>query len=67
LVQQGRTVKEVLRIQVRDFGRLDTYGRYLAEKGLRAALARRMRDATAKEHSAQSGVLPQATAQLRNP
>ena len=41
LVQQGRTVKEVLRLQIPRFDRLDTYGRYLAEKGIRAAIARR--------------------------
>ena len=37
LVQQGRTVKAVLRLQIPDFDRLDTFGRYLTEKALRAA------------------------------
>ena len=41
MIEQGRTIKEVLRSQIRDFEKLDTYGRYLAEKGLRAAIARR--------------------------
>jgi hypothetical protein len=41
MLEQGKTVKEVLRFQTRGFERLDTYGRYLAEKGLRAAIARR--------------------------
>lgn len=41
MVQQGRPVKDVLRSQIPGFDRLDTYGRYLAEKGLRAAIARR--------------------------
>ena len=41
LVQQGKTVKQVLRLQIPGFDKLDTYGRYLAEKGLRAAIARR--------------------------
>jgi len=41
LVQQGKTVKDVLRLQIPGFDRLDTYGRYLAEKGLRTAIARR--------------------------
>ena len=43
MIEEGKTVKQVLRIQVPDFDRLDTYGAYLAEKGLRAALARRIR------------------------
>jgi hypothetical protein len=43
MIHQGKTVKQVLRVQVPDFDRLDTYGRYLAEKGLRAALVRRRR------------------------
>jgi predicted oxidoreductase len=34
-------VKEILRLQTRGFDKLDTYGRYLAEKGLRTAIARR--------------------------
>jgi hypothetical protein len=41
MVQQGMTVKDVLRSQLPGFDRMDTYGRYLAEKGLRAAIARR--------------------------
>jgi len=41
MVSQGNTVKNVLRSQIPGFDKLDTYGRYLAEKGLRAALARR--------------------------
>ena len=41
LVQQGKTVKQVLRLQIPGFDKLDTYGRYLAEKGLRAAITRR--------------------------
>jgi len=45
MVHNGKTIKEVLRFQLASFDRMDTYGRYLAEKGLRAALARR------KKHS----------------
>ena len=41
MLQQGNTVKEVLRTQVPGFDQLDTYGRYLADKGLRTAIARR--------------------------
>ena len=41
LVQEGKTVKQVLRLQIPGFDKLDTYGRYLAEKGLRAAITRR--------------------------
>jgi hypothetical protein len=39
--EQGKSVKEILRLQIRGFDKLDTYGRYLAEKGLRTAIARR--------------------------
>jgi hypothetical protein len=41
MVERGNSVKEVLRSQIADFEKLDAYGRYLAEKGLRAAIARR--------------------------
>ena len=43
LVEQGKSTRDVLRSQVPDFDEMDSYGRYLAEKGLRAALARRRR------------------------
>jgi hypothetical protein len=43
MIEQGKSIKEVLRAQLPGFDRLDDYGRYLAEKGLRAALARRRR------------------------
>jgi hypothetical protein len=43
LLEQGKTVREILRLQTRGFERLDAYGRYLAEKGLRTAIARRRR------------------------
>ena len=46
LVQQGMSLKDVLRLQIPGFERLDTYGRYLAEKGLRAAIARRRKRTT---------------------
>lgn len=46
MMQQGMAIKEVLRRQVPGFDKLDTYGRYLAEKGLRAAVARRVRSIT---------------------
>jgi hypothetical protein len=45
---QRKSVKDVLRIQVPGFDELDTYGRYLAEKGLRAALARRRKSRRVK-------------------
>ena len=41
MVAQGKSVKDVLRTQVQDFEKMDTYSRYLAEKGLRTAIARR--------------------------
>jgi len=43
MVQQGKTVPEVLRAQVSGFEQLDTYGRYLMEKALRQAMSRRRR------------------------
>ena len=45
MIEQGKTVKEILRLQTRGFDKLDAYGRYLAEKGLRMAIARRRRRA----------------------
>ena len=41
LLQQGKSVRDVLRCQIPNFDQLDAYGRYLAEKGLRQGLARR--------------------------
>jgi len=41
LIAQGKTINEVLRSQISGFEKLDAYGRYLAEKGLRGAIARR--------------------------
>jgi hypothetical protein len=48
MIRQGRTINDVLRMQIPGFDKLDTYGRYLAEKGLRPAIARRDRSATKK-------------------
>lgn len=41
MLHQGKSPKDVLRFQIANFDKLDTHGRYLAEKALRAALARR--------------------------
>jgi predicted oxidoreductase len=41
MLEQGKSIKEVLRLQTRNFDKVDTYGRYLAEKGLRTAVSRR--------------------------
>jgi hypothetical protein len=41
MVEQGTPTREVLRWLVPGFDNVDEYGRYLAAKGLRAALARR--------------------------
>ncbi len=41
MFEQGKRVKEILRLQIPGFEKVDTYGRYLADKGLRAAIARR--------------------------
>ncbi len=43
IVREGKSVKDVLQSQIPGFDNMDTYGRYLAEKGLRAAIARRRR------------------------
>jgi hypothetical protein len=41
LLKQGQTVATVLRSQIADFESLDAYSRYLIERGLRQAAARR--------------------------
>jgi hypothetical protein len=41
MFEHGKAIKEVLRMQVPGFDKLDTYWRYLAEKSLRTAIARR--------------------------
>src|SRR5204863_10187265 len=41
MLRQGKSVRQVLRMQVPGFDQLDTYGRYLMEKALRQAVARR--------------------------
>jgi len=46
MVAQGKSVKDVLRSQIPNFEGMDTYSRYLAEKGLRTAIARRHRPCT---------------------
>lgn len=51
MIAQGKTTRDVLIAQVPGFGRLDTYGRYLAEKGLRAAIGRRRKQKRAAESS----------------
>ena len=50
MIQQGKSMKEILRCQIPDFQQMDTYGRYLAEKGLRTAIARRRRGSPARKH-----------------
>ena len=52
-VQQGESPKDILRSQIPNFDKMDTYGRYLAEKGLRAALARRRTSAPTSFGSSQ--------------
>jgi len=43
MIEQGIPTRDVLRWLVPNIDRLDEYGRYLAAKGLRTALARRRR------------------------
>jgi hypothetical protein len=50
MLQKGKTVREVLQEQVEGFEQVDAYGRYLMEKALRQAIARRRRHKT-KQHS----------------
>ena len=50
MIQQRKSIKEILRCQIPDFEQMDTYGRYLAEKGLRTAIARRRRSSPARKH-----------------
>jgi len=49
MLQQGKTVREVLQAQIEGFEQVDAYGRYLMEKALRQATARRRRHRT-KQH-----------------
>jgi hypothetical protein len=49
MVGQGKTVKYILRSQIPGFDKLDTYSRYLAEKGLRAAIARRRKHRASRD------------------
>lgn len=41
MLRQGKTVSEVLQGQIEGFDQVDAYGRYLMEKALRQAMARR--------------------------
>ncbi len=41
MLHQGKSVKEILRLQIRGFDDMDTFGRFLVEKGIRTAIARR--------------------------
>ncbi|HTS05272.1 MAG TPA: hypothetical protein VMP68_06790 [Candidatus Eisenbacteria bacterium] len=40
MLRKGKSVRQVLRAQVRGFEQLDTWGRMLAERALRQAVAR---------------------------
>jgi hypothetical protein len=53
MAQQGKSTSEILRSQVPGFETMDAYSRYLAGKGLHAAIARRRR-LTAKSIKQQS-------------
>jgi len=50
MLKQGKTVRQVLQIQIEGFEQVDTYGRYLMEKALRQAMARRQQRRP-KQHS----------------
>ena len=50
MIERRKSVKEILRCQIPGFEQMDTYGRYLAEKGLRTAIARRRRNSPARKH-----------------
>ncbi len=52
MVEHGKTVREVLRHRIPGFDSLDAYTRYLAAKGLRAAITRRRRSRRNIETSA---------------
>jgi hypothetical protein len=41
LLQEGKTVRDVLQIQISSFENMDSYGRILADRGLRKSLAAR--------------------------
>jgi len=48
--EQGKSIKEILELQTRNFDKVDTYGRYLAEKGLRTAVTRRHKRTRSAPH-----------------
>jgi hypothetical protein len=50
MFEQGTRIKEILRLQIPGFEKVDTYGRYLADKGLRAAITRRRKRARNRPH-----------------
>ena len=50
MLEQGKSIKEILRLQTRNFDKVDTYGRYLAEKGLRTAVTRRRKRTRSAPH-----------------
>jgi hypothetical protein len=54
MLQQGKTVREVLQEQIEGFEQVDAYGRYLMEKALRQAMARRLQRKPKHSSSAQS-------------
>ena len=54
MLQQGKTVREVLQKQVEGFAQVDAYGRYLMEKALRQAMARRRQRRPQQNSSEQS-------------
>ena len=43
MLKQGKTIRQVLQMQIEGFEQVDAYGRYLMEKALRQAMARRQR------------------------
>jgi len=51
--EQGKSIREILELQTRNLGKVDTYGRYLAEKGLRTAVTRRRKRTKGGASSAQ--------------
>lgn len=53
MLRQGKSVREILRAQINGFDNLDAYTRYLAEKALRQAIARRGMRVSGKQTSSQ--------------
>jgi hypothetical protein len=70
LLQQGKTLREVLQIQIPDFESMDSYARILADRGLRKSLAARgfrfRKKTGAPSRASRKGLSPQFSKEHSN-